>query len=309
MNLDNSRSFTERFTPAVAQTYLDYAYKYQRKPSPAWRNTLTAAMRRGTFAGNLVIVGVFQERKSLLNGQHTLLSVIDSGVPVTLPVWEIQMEAEKDFARIYAEFDKGKRRTLAVGLAAYEVTYETYGVGSNAFLSAARSVKHILNNFRYEHSAGNEEDCKAIADKLLEWRDGVRNYLDILPSQNRKKELAQETDLRETMLRTDVFSTGIITFLDAPNKAAGFWTSVRFPKSIGGSLAGKYLGRWLSSSSGRIREGGGTSNIHPSADGVSTVVSQKCVQQAWNAHFSGSTVKSFKYDPGIPLRILGTRFA
>lgn len=132
------RASVEVITPTKAQLYLE---RNSSNRNVSWGNVEKYAdeMRAGRWQLNGEAI-IFDEAGNLLNGQHRLLAVIQSGQPLeTLTVRGIEAEA-------FSTMDGGKPRSLAdllsidghkyektmAGIARYAYCYATRGVLSQA---------------------------------------------------------------------------------------------------------------------------------------------------------------------------------
>jgi hypothetical protein len=119
----------ERITPARAQELLG-SNQRNRNLRPGLVNELAAAMERGEWELNGETIKVAEDG-TLIDGQHRLQAVVDSGVAIdTVIVWDLLPEAQDTI-------DVGRRRRLADVLA-------IEGYSDPAALAAALNVLHRI---------------------------------------------------------------------------------------------------------------------------------------------------------------------
>src|SRR5262245_45917639 len=134
----------ERITPEAAQAIVrNEMYERQRPVEQSVVNEYALAMITGEFRqGTVISFCVYRGKRSLVNGQHTLLAIIRCGIAQFLGIEEIEVKSLEERAVWYGKYDRLRLRSL-------KQIYEAHGI-------------HEALNFNK-----NQRDCLGAALPLL----------------------------------------------------------------------------------------------------------------------------------------------
>lgn len=107
------RSEFKQIDPQEAARILSQnQYERHRRILPRHVSYLAEEMRRGNFQPTATIVFAEDDRGGLrlMNGQHVLSAIVESGAVVGLPVSVLQAKTDEDIADIYSAIDRHIRR-------------------------------------------------------------------------------------------------------------------------------------------------------------------------------------------------------
>lgn len=144
---ENIRVELRAVTPEWAKDVLEHLHPKNRKLTSAWKKIETAILRGGWHVNGECIV--FDRRGHLINGQHRLTAIIQSGRPLgSIIIYGVDQEA-------FETFDQGKRRTAADVLSVEKV-------------ENSRTLSTALNwQRRYELNTIEDSRSESIANDLV----------------------------------------------------------------------------------------------------------------------------------------------
>lgn len=128
----------ETITPALAADWLKSNAEYNRKERPRWVHELAASIKDGRWVINGESI-VFDEDGFLIDGQHRLSAVVESGIPIrSVVVRDVSRDSFKTI-------DSGHRRTGADRLSFIGVPNATaHSCGIRGYLSSKKKgIIHI----------------------------------------------------------------------------------------------------------------------------------------------------------------------
>lgn len=139
-----------KFTPEYAKTILalvdhDKNKSIQRKVDRVYVAHLARQMKQGKFGRNEIQLYRFGGDAYLVNGQHTLNAIIESGVALILPMFERTVFDLEEVKAAYARADVGKRRTMPQLLKAFGLTEQT-GIPAGQLNKVRSAIKYIAEN-------------------------------------------------------------------------------------------------------------------------------------------------------------------
>lgn len=104
---------TKVIGPQEAEAMLvSYKYEHQRKPSKPWVKYLAEEMRAGTFDQSTTVrVSRVNGTGYLIDGQHRLMAVIESGLPQRFVIVENKESDPDRIADMYTRIDQNRKRT------------------------------------------------------------------------------------------------------------------------------------------------------------------------------------------------------
>lgn len=169
-------------SPELALDMLNrYPYKHQRNVRKWAVDFYASEMNRGEFKSFTTIeLCHCIDRKYLIDGQHRLWAVVQSGKPQKFILLETQAEDDKELAARYAVTDRGVGRTTADQLATSFDTDGYYGFSKSSTLVNAlgSSVMFIEGKFIYNINRGvNLTDKLALMNQYAPFAE---HYFDML---------------------------------------------------------------------------------------------------------------------------------
>ena len=147
---DNTRLRTEVVvvTPEKANEWLTLCrFNGQRPPRPKIVTFYSEEMKRGDFHfGTTVEFGTVNGSDFLLDGQHRLSAVVESGVAQTFLVKRMQYHSDNELADAYSRIDQGLRRTTSDQFRAWQLA-DLYGLTPTWLNKFSAGVKVINSKF------------------------------------------------------------------------------------------------------------------------------------------------------------------
>lgn len=244
-----------------------------------------------TLSGSLELATIGQngsQQRFLVDGNHRMRAVVEAGKPQEFFVIERKLRDLSDVRQLYAQTDRGRARTVADSLVAYDVI-RTLGLPSKYELTRlVGAVNVITSDFAYGNVKTPDEllleKCAMYAPYFLKhhsWRT--------------------ETDLRSFKLfqRRDELSVALVTMRYQPEIADPYWKSVTTGGGIPfGSPALKARDYIIT----RLTDGGGSAKKNDSKMDV-----RRKLAACWNKAYRGEDMTRLIVPKGdIP--ILGTPF-
>lgn len=211
-------------TPMEAAQWLEwYAYDKQRKLRPSHVKALRFAMEKGEFKPTAQVAFVtFRNKKSCVNGNHTLAAIAAYNKPVVLNIVCHRAELQEEVGLIYAAYDIQLRRQfgeLAEGMDAPSLS----GLGRN-FSKAGNAVGLIYNNFMRGKRANFSVVDHVMA--TMHYAEATKVYLDAI----------RGSGLRDKMLNKGIMAVALVTLHDSSEKletAIEFWRQVALGDGLG----------------------------------------------------------------------------
>lgn len=224
MAIYKKNAMVVRFTPAMAKVYLGFLYKYQRDLSKDHVTFLASEMRSGNFTDGKIDVGVLNgAERMLLNGQHTLNAIIDSGVTLDLSVIEHYAQNEDDLKHLYETFDIQRKRTYADSMRVYALANHL-GMTEAAVSDLGAALVWARCNFGIDNQTRKFITFRDRRDWSRFWSWEMNAFLDaIKPCESR---------VRTALLKQSVLSVALITMRYQPEKAFAFWRQVAWQDSL-----------------------------------------------------------------------------
>jgi hypothetical protein len=224
------------------------------------------------------------ERHILVNGNHTLAAVAESGVTIPLTFIHQNVATIEDAAQAYACFDIQRSRTWMQAAQAQGLTDEI------PMLSRALpAMTFIMNDFRDNNDAMSEkatlQSRHARFDAVKEYRGALtalRGLMNGNPIENQR--VAQ---------RAAVMAIAMVTMKAQPSTAEEFWGGMVKDDGLRVGDPRRTLLRYLLAHTVRVAH--------------RDILLSSAL--AWNAHFEGRSLEACKPGQLKQLRILGTKWA
>lgn len=245
---------------------------------------LAEAMRRGWFiAGTPVFICVLPDgREYIVNGNHTLEGVAESGVTIPLIMIRKRVPDMDAAARVYSNFDIQKMRSWTDTLRAvgYSETLPNAGL-------VGAALPLIMGDFVDTPEARHRASSRDLR-------------LQMLPEYKRAAAIMAEcmhdapTASVRYLKRAPVFAVALYTAKHQPSFAAEFWRGMAMDDGLAGNDPRKALLRFCAKNS--------------SSGTQKRMENLKAAVAAWNAGFEGRITEYFKPSAMSQIRILGTPF-
>lgn len=280
----------QEITPAIATKMLaTMNYERQRGVRLDHVHFLAHEMKEKRFIGNTIgICELPGGSQFIVNGYHTLMAIIESNLPQSMPVEFFQVKTNQDIAKIYARFDKQLKRTRADTIRTYglEDSFEMPPTTLSKFAAASVIVMH---DFASGGSLSYTSDEEVILF-MMEWLEYAKQYLETI----------RETPLVSELVRRTTFPIGLVTMRYSA-KPLEFWSKVATDDGLTVGDPRKTLHYYL-------RETGMTGDSQRKR--VSPLpVGMRAVATAWNAYIEGRELRSIRVvNTTLPVMIRDTPY-
>lgn len=290
------QSTVESIGPNTAKSMLEISHYSHQRPVRDYRvYDLSLAMKRGTFApGTAIQLAHVNDGWVLLDGQHRLRAVVDSGVEQTFVVVRHFGVSEDQAADLYGTTDRHLTRTPFDDAVAHGIPEKT-GLGMTQINALGAASEFILNNFRSTGKNRTPIDVRRRA--ILDWADHYKKYYSYTsPSQTGR-----------LWLRAPSIAVGmVIVMYSKDDRCENFWRGCASDDGLRNGDPRKALIRWLGNSSvsgmGAVGRRDGRVATRPKQ--------ARAVATAWNAFYEERSLIIVKVatPDAAPINILGTPY-
>lgn len=274
-------------TPDLAQRILENQnYAGQRRVRPDHVKSLAATMRRNAFLpGSQIAFARLGGAYHLVNGQHRLRAVLESGVSIEVQLLVVDVERPEDIARVYFSFDRNS--TVRSDQDVLSAVNPDEGLLTNTTRRGVwQAVPIIANGFSRPHYSSDEKrrDDDYRLGLCEQWWQYAARYETILnpaPSAVRKR-----------MVSAQPMSVALVLLRWQPDMAAKFFGGIAMDDGLKRNDPRKALlidivqRPWS----------------RQSMDGCLSVA------YAWNAYFAGRDLSQIKIVSNARFRLDGTPF-
>lgn len=284
----------QQVTPELAATWLEtMPYELQRNVSQPWVDFLAEEIKRGSFKQNTTIhIAVLDGRSHLIDGQHRLWAVVQSGVAQPFIVYESPAQTNDQIAWMYATTDIGRKRRAGEVTKGLRLSDE---VGlSQLHIDAMSATIAFMRNALMR---GNKEGGRCHPDDLVA---GIRLYA---PYAVQLFELAAgDGPIRRACRRAATLSIALLTlrYVHTPGVAYKFWRGVVKDDGLTAGDPRKYANRHLLTVSmvNGLRSGSAT---------MTPARSARILATCFNAYVAGREMAQTPRVPDetAPIRIAG----
>jgi hypothetical protein len=276
-------------TPEHAAAILAHTlFAGQRKLSDHHVKFLTETQARGEFDGGAPLrFAKLNGRLYLIDGQHRLHMVVQSGEAVEFVVVTTTCQDAEEVAHLYARVDRGRGRSLLDAMKAL-------GVYNDAEISATQ-MRHLAACAPF-FAAGLKGSIQghSYASKSAEGRAAVMD--EWLPAAVRYFKALKPGSNDKLFMRREVAAIGIATMADTParERARDFWAGCSADDGLSAADPRKAALEYIR-------------RTKPSHYGVGALAHG--VAACWNAWFRGDQLRLVKVmDEAAPVRLMGTRW-
>lgn len=271
--------------------------KYPRQRSVNKNNLaiLISHYVKGTFtAATQIFFGRLGDEIFLLNGQHRLTAVVETGIPQEFQVQVKICNTMEEVDIEYSRFDTDmKTRSMRVTLTARGIGTQ-HGVSSALASNIVKASMLIAAGFSFRDASVTNRSS-SMDEKLEyaeEWWKEANDYQSCISAAKRPESKSVYSKLCSARLA----SIGLVTLRGAHKKAILFWTSVAEDSGLKRGDPAKALLDCLKMYN--------PSTPHPTHN--ATFFCAPII--AWNCHMRGSRLNSIKTDGINTLKIDGTPY-
>lgn len=272
-------------TPEKARYYLEECnYPYNRPIMRRQVDILKTAVEKGQFnQGTSVHFGVVDSREYLLDGQHRLTAILETGVSQQMTIVYQTVDSFDDLPYIYARFDRHAKRSAADTYHAFNLGEKT-GLSRKQIAKADGAVRLIMSSFHPNSKKGLYYSDFEIMPEIDRYKDYIKIYHELISG--------CMTKLRDAMLRRSTMAIALVTLDEASNymtsdRICAFWQRVADGNGLEKNdprfrLRDKLLTTRIS--------GGANPGV---TEQVSLIDACRMTTVAWNAYAEGKTLSRF----------------
>ena len=264
-------------------------YEHQRKIKPFRLHRHKTTIARGQWdSDNTIRFARFGGRLTLVDGQHRLTAIVETGVPCAFVVVISDVSSAAEIHRMYSRIDVDGNRSVADVLnaadptAGREVSYEMRR-------GAYKAMDILANDFPHRRLKVGEAELVTKEDRvncMTFWLDELEDYDAIVRG--------AQSQLRYPMRQPGIIAVALATFKHQPAKAQMFWQAVAENKLLKPGDPEQALVNFLL-----------TSRKDDAAK-----VSERYTAQVWNAWYHRRPLTKVRKSPSEirPIKIAGTPF-
>jgi hypothetical protein len=211
-----------RVGPSLASQILtDHNYERQRPLRPGHVAELAALMRRKAFLpGSQIAFARVGKRLFLINGQHRLSAVVESGREVEFQVMIVNCRNEEDVARHYYTFDRlVTARSDGDVIKAVRIC-ETHGIShmmARGVWQAVPIIEHRFARIDYQNDPERRDDDRRLGMCEPWW--GYAAELDAILRR-------APSSVRQRLLSAQTVSVALVLLRDQPEGARAFLSGI-----------------------------------------------------------------------------------
>lgn len=286
------------FTPELATEYLDnYSWDRQRHLRVGHAEFLAEQMKLDRFRGNTIRLVYWEKKWHIVNGQHTLLAITESGCPQRLTLQKEWALSEDELNDIYAKTDVNIRRTVLDTMGVFNLRDKLGEVNGRLLPQYVvngygASLRFINEGFSVPRGEYDQSD---LLKQMLDWAPSLRAYLKVI----------DPSDLYKRLSRRDCLAVALVTYqyISDHKRVDDFWHLLATDDMLPQYDVRKGLRRFLIQTSGTSQGASGQS-------GIVTERGARLVAKAWNHYWRGKLeLKNLSVsDHRSPMVILGTPF-
>ena len=273
-------------TPQAAREFRDVFHFPNQRPIRAKHvKYLANEMREGRFnVGTPIHIGVMPDGHwYILNGNHTLEAVYESGMTIMLTLIEVPCKDIEEAGLIYARLDLQTRRNADD--AARAMGHGNLMPSSSWQTALGAAVPYLYSDFTDSRTKLRNEER---TDVMVEWAPYARLY--------REQVINGNGMMQRMLMRGAVMAAGAAVFRYMPAEATRFWNTVALDDGLRNVDPCKQLINWL-------HENG---SDRKSDDRLAAC---KAVGVSWNAWLSGHERSHIKPGSMKGVHFSGTPYA
>lgn len=272
----------------AAQIIEHWVFPRQRTVRPRRVLHLARLMRNGEFAPSEIKVAILPDgRHMLLNGQHRVRAVVESGCTILVGLTTIHVEDQAMVEMLYSAEDRQGPRTI---------NDIFIGLGLDDKLSFSRplvnragaALRVIASGFDSSRNSNFQVSDIRRGDLIVEWADTIRRWDEVIGSPGHTRGSSNRVNV------SGVMSVGLVTFRYQPIIAMPFWKAVRDDSGLIKGTTERRMVDYIT------RDMDATS--------CQPATAARSVAAIWNAHFKGRGGISRPAPTGVPITIAGTPY-
>jgi hypothetical protein len=276
-------------TPDMASHWLDAYFYDNQRTLRAWHvDELVYALNSGTFKPGSIEFYHHEGRFYLIDGQHRLNAIVESGRSAVLVVIIVNAASENEVRAAYYNSDIGLSRPLSDAICISGVMGET-GLTQKEVEIVASATKFIQSGL-----ADRKNGSKRLVERNRDVRlQAVRHWG--APAKAYFEAMADHDELlRKVVYNKTPVAVGILTFQYQPERAARFWRAVAANDGLRkGSAEHAAFGLLATATNDKL-----PANLYA-----------RKLAYCWNAYMEGRDVKLIVVrDPKKPLLLKGTPY-
>lgn len=290
-------------TPQLAQEWLE-TRKYDKQRNVRLWNVdfLAEEMRRGELESTTQIVFAVQNGVYyLVNGQHTLMAVVECQIPQTLTISERITRNDEETAHLYSVLDRNLSRTSRDSMGPYQVQENT-GFSSTQVNRISAAVKII--HYKFEDPNGkNKIHDRDLRELIYEYTPAAREYFSIIAE-------GCSHVISNAAQRGPTLAIALVTFRYSAEKigkdtVVNFWRGVILDDGIPNSDIRKNAHNHLMT----VKLAKGPSGLSTQKASVSPAKSARYLAACFNAYARNrDAVRPKKVSDGEPISIIYSPF-
>lgn len=177
----NSEVKIVEITPEVAANLLNKNYPRQRKIRQGHVNFLASAMKKGEFTGNTISLASTNgdDTAMLVNGQHTLMAIAQSGVTLSLPLATYRADSPGELDGIYATMDIGLTRNQSDALSAFG-TAEKTGLTPTMLGQVVAAIRNHMAGYPKSGASRIKISPFEAHNLCMEWSPYAKKYEELM---------------------------------------------------------------------------------------------------------------------------------
>lgn len=273
---------------ALAKSLLETSnYAKQRRVSRGHVESLAAAMRRQAWvSGSQIAFGRLNGQLHIVNGQHRLHAVVESGCAIEFQVVILDCASDDELAQLYYTFDRhGRARSDADVLSAVGIS-DRFGVTATTARGVWQAAPIIENDFQrlgYTADATRRDDDHRLT-LCAQWWHFAAEYEGILQ--------AAPHNVRRRLLTSQAMAVALVLLKHRPESARQFFESVAADDGLRRDDPRKAL----------LIDLAGREWSRATLDGCMVL------SYAWNAFYRGRALKQLKIVQNGRFRLEGTPY-
>lgn len=284
----------EQVTPKQAAAWLDHNYEHNRPLSSRHVRFLSREMELDRFTLATIHFMYVDGAVHLVNGQHTLHAIVDSGKSQTCVVIRQHDCAADDLPKVFMHYDQQRKRSFADTAVAFQIP-KKMGVHKHWVGRVAAAIKHGKSGFASPKSERTRSYI-SVAD-LFDWVPSWENELHLIVDSI----AFGKAEVTSRIHTASVFSVALITAYYKPEDAARFWNMVAHNDGLANGHPCKTLHEYLPKT-----------KANKFGETVPGAEVSRAVAHCWNAYMEGRpyTRVSVRSDSlGLPLKLSGTPYS
>lgn len=269
-------------------------YRFQRPIRNQHVSYLASEIEKGRFVnGTMVHFAKLNGHCHLVNGQHTLSAIVQSGKSQLLAVKTTSVSDEKQIAELYFREDNHLSRQISDAFRALNME-ESTGLTLTQQQWVGSAIYLIKEGFIRKGGSKQRVSRDELANGVAKLAPQARDYFQGIAG--------CRDPIQRALTRQATVAVALTTFLYCNDTAKKFWRQVALCDGLRIGDPRKTLFEFLVEVGS---SGGGVTNKRS----ANAAYHCRAIASAWNACFEGRSLKIIKViDEGLPIKLLGTPY-